>query len=707
MAGGIEAWMGFKQSFKFVAGGVMALNLDTAVSAFTAERPLAEAIAELAGCRRGVQELAGPGGASPQLLRKAARLLGRIKIEFPGAGGTGRRRKLMQGLSERGADRTMFMNEAEGREMSVAEYFRATGRPLRMPTLPCANVGNRDKPQFIPVELCKIVRGQRRMKLNPQQTSEMITIAKQDPRDKAASCDRQAQQVEAALRGSSTAAHWGLQLNTQMTKVEGRVLPSPVLTYGGQQNLNVGGKGAWNTVGVRFHTPKKVESWAAVCLLPEAEAQASLFTFLYNLTGAMAVRGMDVAGADQPERVTVFGGVGREARTIEQLMRDAADRAARAFGKPAQIILVVLGDRVTEDKAEVKRMSDVEMGIPSQVLLAFKAGVGRGARPAGDQYCANVALKMNLKLGGFNTTLLGGGRLLPVLGIPPGSPAGTTLRPFMVLGADVTHSTGGGAGPSSRSAGGADSSVAAVVGSLDSWLGRWAARSMVQPRRQEMIEAMGPAITELLQEFYKANKILPERLVMYRDGVSEGQFEQVLSEEYMAMKRACQALRPGYNPLITVVVVQKRHNTRLLPAPGDRGADDGKGNVVPGTCVDKGITHPRGYDFWLNSHAGLQGTNKPAHYFTLVDEIGFGADAMQLFSYFLCYLFQRCTRSVSYATPAYYADRAAFHGQLLLTAMAASSGNESASDAGGGGGFIGAGGFVPVHKNLSNTLYFM
>lgn len=29
---------------------------------------------------------------------------------------------------------------------------------------------------------------------------------------------------------------------------------------------------------------------------------------------------------------------------------------------------------------------------------------------------------------------------------------------------------------------------------------------MVQPRRQEMIEAMGPALTELLQEFYKLNK---------------------------------------------------------------------------------------------------------------------------------------------------------------------------------------------------------
>ena len=40
----------------------------------------------------------------------------------------------------------------------------------------------------------------------------------------------------------------------------------------------------------------------------------------------------------------------------------------------------------------------------------------------------------------------------------------------------------------------------------------------------------------------------------------------------------------------------------------------------------------------------FQGTNKPAHYHVLVDEIGFGADGLQLLTYWLCYLYQRCTR---------------------------------------------------------------
>jgi eukaryotic translation initiation factor 2C len=101
-----------------------------------------------------------------------------------------------------------------------------------------------------------------------------------------------------------------------------------------------------------------------------------------------------------------------------------------------------------------------------------------------------------------------------------------------------------------------------------------------------------------------------------------------------------------YQPPITFVVVQKRHNTRLFPATERDG--DRSGNCVPGTVVDTGICHPTQFDFFLNSHAGLQGHNKPAHYHVLVDENGFSADSLQLFTYWQCYLYCRCTRSVSY-----------------------------------------------------------
>lgn len=61
------------------------------------------------------------------------------------------------------------------------------------------------------------------------------------------------------------------------------------------------------------------------------------------------------------------------------------------------------------------------------------------------------------------------------------------------------------------------------------------------------------------------------------------------------------------------------------------------------------------------------GTNKPAHYYALLDENGFGSDGLQLFTYWFCYLFCRCTNSVSYAPPAYYAHHAAEHGKHLTS----------------------------------------
>lgn len=42
-----------------------------------------------------------------------------------------------------------------------------------------------------------------------------------------------------------------------------------------------------------------------------------------------------------------------------------------------------------------------------------------------------------------------------------------------------------------------------------------------------MIEDMKGVTMELLKQFYRATKSKPHKIIMYRDGVSEGQFQQV------------------------------------------------------------------------------------------------------------------------------------------------------------------------------------
>ena len=150
------------------------------------------------------------------------------------------------------------------------------------------------------------------------------------------------------------------------------------------------------------------------------------------------------------------------------------------------------------------------------------------------------------------------------------------------------------------------------------------------------------------------------------DGVSEGQFKQVIDIELPRLKgmslsakslplaltilaAACQQL--NINPLITLIVVGKRHHIRFFPM--DPSQADKSGNCRAGTVIDSDITSPVELDFYLQSHAGLLGTSRPAHYNVLYDDNKFTTDALQALSFALCHVYARSTRSVSIPAPVY------------------------------------------------------
>lgn len=123
---------------------------------------------------------------------------------------------------------------------------------------------------------------------------------------------------------------------------------------------------------------------------------------------------------------------------------------------------------------------------------------------------------------------------------------------------------------------------------------------------ENKITELSSMVRELLIMFYKSTGgYKPHRIILYRDGVSEGQFPHVLQHELTALREACIKLEADYKPGITFIVVQKRHHTRLFCA--DKKEQSGKsGNIPAGTTVDVGITHPTEFDFYLCSHQGIQ-----------------------------------------------------------------------------------------------------
>lgn len=212
-------------------------------------------------------------------------------------------------------------------------------------------------------------------------------------------------------------------------------------------------------------------------------------------------------------------------------------------------------------------------------------------------------------------------------------------------------------------------SVVGVAASHDKNAFEYNMRWRLQGPRIEIIEDFESIIYEQIKLYNEKNGYLPEKLIYYRDGVSEGQFQQVMGSEKVAMDRACKRFGDAYAKKVklTIIIVQKRHHTRFFPGNSGIGKDDRRNNNVPaGTIVDTEITHPNENHFYLVSHQSIQGVAKPTKYCILLDESNFSIDDIQGFSYNLCHLFTRCNRAVSYPAPTYYAHLAAFRGRVLI-----------------------------------------
>ena len=134
--------------------------------------------------------------------------------------------------------------------------------------------------------------------------------------------------------------------------------------------------------------------------------------------------------------------------------------------------------------------------------------------------------------------------------------------------------------------------------SIDSLAARYAAVASNQTHRVEVIANAEEMAKTLLTEYRKTTNTIPDKIIYLRDGVAEGQFAEVLRVELAAIRQAARAIAGAAKTVkITVIIVKKRHHTRLFPATQQEG--DRNGNVHPGTVVDTGVTHPIEFDFCI------------------------------------------------------------------------------------------------------------
>jgi len=193
-----------------------------------------------------------------------------------------------------------------------------------------------------------------------------------------------------------------------------------------------------------------------------------------------------------------------------------------------------------------------------------------------------------------------------------------------------------------------------------------------------MVQNLTAMLTERILAYEKANKRLPERMIVYRDGVSEGQYDLVLEKELPSIQSAFKKFKEGkWRPSLSIIICGKRHHARAYP--GDQANATRNGNTPAGTVWDKGVTDVFNHDFYLQAHNGLQGHARPTHYIVIYDENRLDADTIQGLTHKLSYLYARATKGVSLVPPAYYADIACERARLYLNNLLSLGDDKSSS----------------------------
>ncbi|XP_061517134.1 protein argonaute-2 [Anopheles gambiae] len=621
---GHELWFGLFQSA--LLGSRPYLNVDVSHKAFPMGAPVLKVIGDF---NRGqVDQVSG------WVQQELHSFLKGMDVVYTNPTTRMAKRMRCNGLREP-ASQQMFKLE-DGTRLSVADYFaRKLNFRLRYPNLPVLHVGSTVRSVYVPAELCDIPAGQALNKNNPEEcTRDIIRYAATSAPERKRKILDLASQIQ--YNKCPTLLDFGITVGNEFEKVPARIIDAPPIEYARGEKIPPQ-RGVWRAEGKNFIVPstelsKRPLRWRILNLdLYTNEATVKKFG---EMLQSQAMRcNVQMEPFDMAKTYVLV-------RDMRNCLRDIGTLLQNIKREEPAVTIVVLpsrGDAYAKVKQKAELASE-RIGLLTQCVKGMTV-----AKKGTDMSTLNnIMLKINAKTNGTN-------HCISQVAVPP-----LGRGKVMYIGADVTH-------PLSEN----EPSVVGVAALYDLTGFRYNCSVRLQGARDEMIRDLENIVQRQLLLYKQYNGALPERIMYYRDGVSDGQFAEILTIELQALHAAIARVEPGYKPAVTFIVVQKRHHTRFFPQPGC--PTEGKnGNVPPGTIVDSEITTPDRYEFYLVSHAAVQGVAKPTKYVVLYDDSNCHPDSLQALTYNLCHLFARCNRAVSYPAPTYYAHLAAYRGRVYI-----------------------------------------
>jgi len=401
--------------------------------------------------------------------------------------------------------------------------------------------------------------------------------------------------------------NWNMSFSPQLLQTQGRTLP-PQPMY--QRNAKFSYKDTdadWSreTRGKELISAFNMSNWVLL-YSPRDEKVAN--DFLSTLKRVAAPMGMRV---NDPHKCRLEND---QARTYSNALQSQIKRET-------EIVVCIVPNNRKDRYDAIKKITCVDSPVPSQVIVSRTLSKQQMLMSV----CTKIAIQLNCKLGGE----------VWATEIP--------VKKLMVIGFDVYHD--------SLNKG---QSIGGFIASTNDSLTRYYSRITKQRSHNEICDQLKICMTGALKKYREVNGYDPDRILVYRDGVGDGQIFDVKDHEVPQLKRAIEE----FNPAITkfaMIIVKKRISTRLFAQ-----SQSGFSNPMPGTIVDTDVTRPEFYDFFLCSQTVRQGTVTPVNYSIIEDTSGFKPDHFQKLTYKLCHLYYNWPGTIKVPAPCQYAHKLAF-----------------------------------------------
>lgn len=506
-------------------------------------------------------------------------------------------------------------------------YFEKYKIKLKYVHLPCLARSTTDHGiVYYPLELCSLIDDKiSKVNFDQESEKELTRLSSSMPGDRYRQICAGRKELDRICNNQCD--QFGLSLSQEPLQVTGRMLVKPTLLYGLGKKARVT-KSYWETGP--FLYAANLDNWRVILTTSIDFVKAK--EFISNLVSQLALLGFT---ASNPK----FSSLPKE-----NLNRDKL----KAQTGLDQLVMFIIDGESTQLHRLIHDVFDKNNHETTAVCVRADS-----IRYKSMQVIRTLTQKINSRLKGANVSF-------DNIGVPKSVIDASKL---MVIGLDVTH-------PDS------EMKVASISGCAYTYgpdLFRHKSLYGFQRATQELIENPKALFLKLFNDYkIENNETLPKHIIVFRDGVSESQFEKVKQQELSAIVAALKEINqvnPGFElPSLSFVVVQKRHSTRLF------GFDRTNKLVNPlsGTIIDKDIVTSGGAEFYLFSHTCNRSTARPTHYRILFNEL-LSNEQLQQLTYSLCFNFGKCSTSLTIPTTLRYADAVAFEAREQFLAQNSAS----------------------------------